>query len=414
LKVLVVGSGGREHALAWKIAQSPRLRCLYIAPGNAGTMTVGENVPVEASDVEGLVQFARANRVDLTVVGPEVPLASGLVDRFDEAGLLAFGPTMAAARLEASKVWSKEFMRRNGIPTAKFRTFDSLDGARDYVTGGSGPIVVKADGLAAGKGVTICQDRDEAWRTLEDLMGHGSLGPAGRRVVVEEVLQGREVSFLAFSDGERVVPMPPVRDHKKAYDGDRGPNTGGMGAYSPLPDWNEALECRLISIMEATIAGMAREGIPFRGVLYGGFIITPQGPFTLEFNVRFGDPETQALLPRLRSDLLDLLEAAARGDLANVCPEWDERASVCVVAASRGYPGHYERGKPIQGIHGPFPPGVEVFHAGTAPGPVTAGGRVLGVTALGNGLDDARERAYAALSKICFEGMFYRRDIGVL
>ncbi|MEW6080240.1 MAG: phosphoribosylamine--glycine ligase [Bacillota bacterium] len=412
MKVLVVGSGGREHAMAWKIAQSPRLRHLYIAPGNAGTMAVGENVPVAADDVEGLAQFAGTNGIDLTVVGPEVPLSSGLVDRLNEAGLLAFGPTRAAAMLEASKVWSKEFMRRNGIPTAGFRAFDSLDGARDYVTGGSGPIVVKADGLAAGKGVTICQDRDEAWRTLEDLMGHGSLGPAGRRVVVEELLQGREVSFLAFSDGERVVPMPPVRDHKKAYDGDRGPNTGGMGAYSPLPDWSEDLERRLTSIMEATVRGMAQEGVPFRGVLYGGFILTPQGPFTLEFNVRFGDPETQALLPRLRSDLLDILEAAARGDLDNACPEWDERSSVCVVAASRGYPGHYEKGKPIQGVGGPFLPGVEVFHAGTAPGPVTAGGRVLGVTALGHGLKDARERAYEALSRISFEGMVYRRDIG--
>ncbi len=412
MRVLIVGAGGREHALAWKIAANPRLRELYVAPGNAGTASIATNVPIPSEDIDGLIKFALSRAIDLVVVGPEAPLAMGLVDRLAEKNIIAFGPSSEAARLEASKVMAKEFMSRNGIPTAAFRVFERLEEAREYVRDAAGPLVVKADGLAAGKGVVVCEEREEALGALEFLMSEGGLGGAGRRVVIEERLLGREASFLVFSDGERIVPMPPARDHKRVRDGDKGPNTGGMGAYSPLPDWTQDTEALATSILERTVRAMAREGRPFRGVLYGGFVLTADGPRVLEFNVRFGDPETQAILPRLESDLLDLIDGASSGNLVGVTPRWDPRASVCVVLASQGYPGAYKKGMPISGLNEPALEGVHVFHAGTAAGPVTSGGRVLAVTALGKDLEAARERAYSAVAGISFEGMVYRRDIG--
>jgi len=419
MDVLILGSGGREHALAWKIAQSPRASRVLVAPGSAGMERVATCVPaVGAGDVDAVLALATRERVGLVVVGPEDPLAAGIADRLRAAGFAVFGPSAAAAELEASKAFAKAFMQRHAIPTAAFAVFDDLAAARAHVRARGGPCVVKADGLAAGKGVAMCATPDEAERALVECMGDRRFGAAGARVVVEEWLQGQEVSYYAISDGVHVVPLTGAQDHKRALDGDRGENTGGMGAYSPAPVFTAAVEKRVLEeIVHPTIRGMAAEGRPFQGVLFVGLMIDAAGtPKVVEFNVRFGDPETQPLLLRLDGDLLPLLDAAARGRLGEVAaPEW-HGAAVCVVLASGGYPRAYETGRPITGIEdAERDPDVLVFHAGTkrdaAGRYVTAGGRVLGVTARGATVAEAQRRAYAACDRIAFEGRHLRRDV---
>ena len=417
MRILIVGSGGREHALAWKIAQSPLVRRLYVAPGNAGTAQVAENLPLPAEDLDGLLQAARAHRIDLTVVGPEAPLAEGIVDRFQQAGLAIFGPSQQAAQLEADKAWAKDLMARHGIPTAGYRTFQRYEEARRYLHGASYPLVVKASGLAAGKGVTVCPGRAEAEQALERAMVAREFGTAGDRVVIEECLQGQEASVLAFTDGRTVRPMVVAQDHKAIYDGDQGPNTGGMGAYAPAPLVTPALlEQVVATILQPTVDGLQSEGIPYRGVLYAGLMLTPEGPKVLEFNGRFGDPEAQVILPLLEGDLVPVLGACVEGTLDRVALRWARRFCLCVVMASAGYPGPYRKGLPIGGLQeAAVLPDTVVFHAGTrlVDGQVvTAGGRVLGVTALGDTLAQAAQRAYAAAEPIHFEGAHYRRDIG--
>jgi phosphoribosylamine--glycine ligase len=420
MRVLVVGSGGREHALVWKLRQSPRARAVYCAPGNAGIAAHAECVPVGADDVRGLQRFAQERAIDLTVVGPEVPLTMGLVDRFAAAGLRAFGPTAAAARLEGSKAFTKELLRQLRIPTAFFGVFTDADEAVRYVRELGAPVVVKADGLAAGKGVFICPTLREAEETLDQVMRRRLCGDAGSRVVVEEFLEGEEVSFMAISDGTTVLPLATSQDHKRVFDADQGPNTGGMGAYSPAPAMTPALHQRVMAeVMEPVVQGLARQGTPYTGVLYAGLMLQGDRVKVLEFNVRFGDPEAQVILARLRSDLADLLERACDRRLAGVTLEWDARPAVCVVLAAEGYPGTVERGRVIEGLgalegwrHG------MVFHAGTRrleapPGlVVTDGGRVLGVTALGDTIAAAVDEAYRAAARIHWPGMHYRRDIG--
>jgi phosphoribosylamine--glycine ligase len=421
MRVLVVGSGGREHALAWKIAQSPRVEEVLAAPGSDGISGVATCIPsVGVCDVKSLVALARERSVGLVVVGPEAPLAEGLGDRMREAGLAVFGPSAAAARLESSKAFAKAFMERHGIPTAACAVFDEIEAARVHVRGLAGPCVVKADGLAAGKGVAVCDGAEDALRAVDEIMGDRRFGDAGDRVVIEERLEGEEASYYAISDGNRVVPLAAAQDHKRALDGDRGENTGGMGAYSPAPVLDERVEKRVLEeIVHPTIRGMAADGHPYAGVLYVGLMIDPAGaPKVVEFNVRFGDPETQPLVVRMEGDLVPLLEGAARGDLDRApAPGWGD-AAVCVVLASGGYPRDYEKGKPIEGLaEASEDPDVVIFHAGTrrsADGQyVTAGGRVLGVTARGAGVAEARARAYAACDKIRFDGMQLRRDIAV-
>ena len=426
LHVLVVGGGGREHALVWKLAQSQRVGRLTCIPGNPGIAALAEcvSLPLEPAALAG---WAEANQVDLTVVGSEGPLAEGIADLFARRGLRLFGPSQAAAEIESSKAFAKAFMERHGIPTAAYRAFDALGEALEYVTSlPEGPLVVKADGLAAGKGVVVATCREQAAEALRDLMG-GSLGQAGHRVVVEEFLAGWEVSVLAFSDGTDILVMPPAQDHKPLLDGDQGPNTGGMGAISPVPGVTEDLMAEVEqTILRPAIAGLAGEGRPFRGVLFAGLMITPAGPRVLEFNCRLGDPETQPLMFRLESDLLDILEAVVEGRLGQVDARWSKEAAACVVLASEGYPGPYPKGRCIEGLkEAESLPGVAVFHAGTAlaVGPegasegsalglVTAGGRVLGITARGTRLDSALARCYEAVGLISFEGMQFRRDIG--
>jgi phosphoribosylamine--glycine ligase len=417
MKVLVVGGGGREHALVWKIAQSPRVKAIYCAPGNAGIARHARCVPISAGDVEGLAALARDEGIDLTVVGPEEPLVKGIADRFEAEGMALFGVSAMAARLEGSKAFAKELMARHGIPTAAFEAFSSLRDAEAYIRKVGAPVVVKADGLAAGKGVFPCRSTEEALRALNTIMVERAFGEAGNRVVVEEFLGGEEASFLAITDGERVVALPSAQDHKAAWDGDRGPNTGGMGAYSPAPIVTQALHRQVMErIMIPTVRAMAREGCPFRGVLYAGLMIEGDEAKVLEFNVRLGDPEAQPLLMRLRGDLVSVLEAALRGDLRSSDLQWDPGAAVCVVMASRGYPGPYEKGRPISGLQAAGShEGVMVFHAGTREVDgrvVTDGGRVLGVTAVGADVQDAVERAYAAVGEISWEGVHFRRDIG--
>lgn len=416
MRVLVVGGGGREHALVWKLGQSRRVDALYCLPGNAGIARLARCVPGDPEDVAAVAAFAEREGIGLTVVGPEAPLVAGLADELARRGLGCFGPTAAAAALEGSKAFAKDLMARHGIPTAAYRVFDAPAPARDYIRSLGGPVVVKADGLAAGKGVVVARGPEEALRAVDEAMVSGAFGAAGRRIVVEEFLEGEEVSVLALTDGERVIPLASAQDHKRALDGDRGPNTGGMGAYSPAPVYTPELARRVeAEILLPTVRALAAEGRPYRGVLYAGLMVTAAGPKVLEFNCRFGDPETQAILPRLESDLLEVLEAAAAGDLGGVTLRWRPGAAVCVVMASGGYPGRYEKGHPISGLdEAEALEDVIVFHAGTAARDgevVTAGGRVLGVTALGPSTAAAVSRAYEAVGRIRFAGAHYRRDI---
>ncbi len=417
MKVLVTGSGGREHAIAWKLSQSRNVTRLYIAPGNPGTGEHGENVPIAADDIAGLEAFARKEKIDLTVVGPEIPLSLGITDAFEAAGLRIFGPTKAASVLEASKAFSKGLMMKYGIPTASYGSFDDPGKARAYVEARKPPFVVKADGLAAGKGVVICASAEEALSAIDAMMVSSVFGAAGRRVVVEEFLRGEEASFLAITDGKTVLPLAPAQDHKAIYDGDRGPNTGGMGAYSPAPVITVEMEKEIISsIMTPAVKAMEAEGRPYRGVLYAGLMIDGGRPKALEFNCRFGDPETQPIMMRLENDLLDVLMAAVEGRLSDVSLSWSAGSSVCVVMASRGYPEGYEKGKEIRGLEEAARlRDVMVFHAGTALRDgrvVTSGGRVLGVTARGGDIKEAIERAYRAVGMISWDGAYFRKDIG--
>ncbi len=444
MKVLVVGGGGREHAICWKLAASPRRPTLFCAPGNAGTEDIARNIPINAEDVSALLAFARGEAIDLTVVGPEDPLCAGIVDRFTDAGLRIFGPTAAAARLEGDKSYAKQLMREAGVPTADARIFGptvqeqaqarqaargrdrdefvfaefkrGYDMAREYVLSRDEGVVVKAAGLAKGKGVFVHPDPSDAVRTLEDLMLHRKLGEAGERVVVEEILLGREVSMLALVDGQTIYLLESASDYKRLGDGDSGPNTGGMGSYSPSTPLSEA-DLRVIEadIFVPIIDALRREGIVYRGVLYAGLMLTPAGPKVLEFNCRFGDPETQAILPRLESDLLEAIEATVDGRLDSIQMRWRPEATVCVVMASGGYPNEYQKGKVITGLsEAAALPEVQIFHAGTTRRGqkiVTAGGRVLCISAIGADYEQARGRAYAAVQRISFDQAVWRSDI---
>ncbi len=417
MKILVVGGGGREHALSWKIAQSSHTERLFVAPGNGGTELIAENVPIGADDVDRLVEFAIKESIELTVVGPELPLSLGIVDRFEEAGLKIFGPRRESALLETSKAFSKAFMKRHSIPTARYAEFTDLADARAYIEATEGGVVVKADGLAGGKGAIVCPTKEDALRAVEMMLKEKAFGRAGERVIVEELLTGEEASFIVITDGTHIVSFPPAQDHKPVYDGDRGPNTGGMGAYSPAPVITDELREEILrTIIEPTIRGMREEGRPYRGVLYAGLMITDDGPKVLEFNARFGDPEAQPLMVRLRSDLVELLLACVESRLDSLNPEWDPRPALCVVMASSGYPGSYRKGLPIRGLESAERlKDVYIFHSGTARKDgmcVTAGGRVLSVTALGETIEEAKRRCYHAVERISWEGVHYRRDIG--
>ncbi len=417
MKILVIGSGGREHALLWKLAQSPRVTNLLCAPGNAGTAELAANHPVAAGDLPGLLALARSEQVDLTIVGPDDSLAAGIVDLFQKEGLRVFGPVAAAAQLESSKSFAKEFMVRHGIPTAGSATFSNPVAALAHCSTASYPLVVKADGLALGKGVVIAQSRQEAEAAIRQMMIGKIFGDAGNTVVIEEFLTGPECSLHALIDGKDYLLFPDAKDHKRALEGDHGQNTGGMGTISPSRVVDPPMQERLKQeVMEPFVKGLAADNLPFQGMLFPGLMMTPCGPKVLEFNCRFGDPETQSLMRRLKSDLIDLIEATIDGKLAGSNPIWDERAAVCIVLASGGYPGPIEKGKVITGIEkASADPDVVVFHAGTILNDgqvVTSGGRVLGVTALGYTLEEARRKAYAAADKIEFEGKQLRRDIG--
>ena len=416
MKVLVIGSGGREHALVWKIAQSPHVSRVFCAPGNAGIARQAQCVPIDVTDIPALADFVQRESVELTVVGPEAPLVAGVSDEFRRRGLRIFGPSKAAAALEGSKVFAKTLMARHGIPTAAFEVFDDYQRASDYLRAQEPPVVVKADGLAAGKGVTVARTLDEALAALHSIMVERIFGSAGDRVIIEECLSGQEVSVMVFADGEDLVPMAPSQDHKPVFDGDQGPNTGGMGCYSPVPAMDDELFSEALErIMRPTLRAMAAAGCPYSGVLYGGLIITEGGLRVLEFNCRFGDPESQPVLPRMKSDLAEILEAVADGRLDQVSCEWSDQAAVCVVMASGGYPGDYEKGKEIAGLEeADALEDVVVFHAATRREDsrwLTNGGRVLGVTGMGDSLPQAIERAYQGVAAIHFEGAHYRRDI---
>jgi phosphoribosylamine--glycine ligase len=420
MKVLVVGKGGREHALVWKLARSPRVTRVYCAPGNAGTAEDGINVPIDVNDFDGLIRFAAKEDVGLTVVGPEDPLSQGITDAFHKARLRVFGPSKEAAQLEASKAFAKQLLRHADVPSPEFRVFDHPDPARHYIETREYPVVVKADGLAAGKGVIVCSSTEEALAAIDRIMVREEFGrAAGRRVIVEKRLDGEELSVLALVSGRTLVPLQPTQDHKPALDDDQGPNTGGMGAYCPAPIGTPELMAQVEeTILVPTVHAMKRSRHAFRGVLYAGLMLTNQGPRVLEFNCRFGDPETQPLMMRLKTDLLDLLEAAV-DDRLDEFPEdklaWDERPAVCVVMASGGYPGNFQRGKVITGLaQAAQLPDVKVFHAGTRREKdlvLTDGGRVLAVTALGESLAEAKKNAYEAVGKIHFQGAHYRKDI---
>jgi len=419
MKVLIVGSGGREHALAWKIARSPRVTKVFCAPGNGGTRLVAENVPLADTDVAGLAEFAVRGKIDLTIVGPEVPLSLGLADEFEKRGLAVFGPSRRAAELESSKIFAKEFMVRHRIPTGRFRIADSAEQARGILRSGEFgyPVVIKADGLAAGKGVIICRTPDEAAASVNAIMVERQFGEAGRRLLIEEFLRGREVSFIVIADGAQALPLVTTMDHKTAFDGDEGPNTGGMGTISPSPFLTGPMfESVMRTIILPTIAGMGEEGRLYRGALYAGLMLTDAGSQVLEFNCRFGDPETQPQMLRLESDLVEILIAAVGGDVLANEVRWSDAAAACVILASGGYPGIYEKGKVISGLEDEgLTPGVTMFHAGTkfeGGRYLTSGGRVLGVCAAERTLPETMAKIYAAAARIRFEGAHYRRDIG--
>lgn len=416
MRILVLGGGGREHAIVVKLAESPKTTAIICAPGNGGTALLGENVSLEIEDPAAVAAYATANAIDLVVIGPEGPLVAGVADAVEAAGILAFGPTAAGARLEGSKSFAKDLMARHGIPAGFSEAFTTEAAAMEYLDEVSAPIVVKADGLAAGKGVTVAMDIHSARDAVKECFD-GRFGAAGTTVLIEEFLSGPECSLLAFTDGETVVPMAPAQDHKRAYENDEGPNTGGMGVYSPVPIVTGAEHATMVEIMELTAASLASDGIDYRGVLYGGFILTDEGPKLLEFNARFGDPETQVVLPRLDGDLVDIMVATAKGRLSEVELAWKPEWAVSVVLASGGYPNDYETGKAIAGIEDAAAlPNVTVYHAGTTVADdgslVNTGGRVLNVTALGDSFASARDRAYEAVAKITWDGMFFRTDIG--
>jgi phosphoribosylamine--glycine ligase len=419
MRILVLGGGGREHAIVRKLASSSKVDEILVAPGNGGTASVAKAVNIAALDIESpdsVAVFAAGHDIDLVVIGPEGPLVAGVATAVEAEGIRVFGPSKAAARMEGSKEFAKSVMHRHGIPTGRSFAFTEEDAALAYVREAGAPIVVKADGLAAGKGVTVAMEVAEAETAIKESLG-GRFGDAGATVLVEEYLDGPECSLLAFTDGRTVLPMVPAQDHKRAFDGDTGPNTGGMGVYSPVPLVDAPTLEKMTDILRATVAGLAADGVDFRGVLYGGFILTTGGPKVLEYNARFGDPETQVILPRMESDLLDIMLAVADGRLDEVRPHWSDDAAVSVVLASGGYPGDYEKGKPITGIEDAEAlEGVTVYHAGTAIRDdgvlVTSGGRVLNVTAIAPTLAAARARAYEACARISFEGMFFRNDIG--
>lgn len=418
MKILIVGSGGREHALAWKLQQSPRTEKLYCAPGNGGTAGLAENVPIAADDISALVAFAKEQHIGLVVVGPELPLTLGLVDAMTAAGIPAFGPTGEAARLEGSKAFSKDFMARHGIPTAKYGIFDGVEPAKTFVRTFEGPWVVKADGLAAGKGVLICETQQEADAAIDHILAENAFGAAGASLVIEEYLEGEELSLMAFSDGKTVVPMMTAQDHKRIFDGDLGPNTGGMGAYAPAPVGTDELVAEVQRmVLQPVVKAMAAEGREFKGVLYAGLMITAKGPMVLEFNARFGDPETEVVLPMLKTDLVSTMMACIDGTLDQLPLEWHEGHCVTVVLAAHGYPGTVRKGDAIRGLDQALGD-VIVFHCGTTRKETesgalfqTNGGRVLSVTALGETLPLALQKAYAGVKVISFDGMQYRSDI---
>lgn len=417
MKVLVVGGGGREHALVWKIAQSPLVEKVYCAPGNPGTALIAQNVDVAVDNLEALLELAKLEGIDLTVVGPELPLSLGLVDLFEEHGLKVFGARKNAAIIEASKAFSKDLMQKYDVPTAAYGVFTEVEPAVSFIDQTGIPIVIKADGLAAGKGVIIAETRDEAVAAVTDMLSGNAFGSAGSRVVIEEFLKGEEASFLAFTDGKNIIPLASAQDHKAVFDGDKGPNTGGMGAYSPAPVVTPDIhEKAMTEVMRRTVDGMAAEGRVYQGVLYAGLMIDGDSVKTLEFNARFGDPECQPLLMRMKSDIVPILLAVASGDISKVEIEWHDKAAVCVVLASHGYPGDYQKGDVIAGLEDAARiDDLVVFHAGTKSVDgkiVTSGGRVLGVTALGNSVQEAIEHAYQGVRVISWRGMHYRKDIG--
>lgn len=416
MKVLVIGSGGREHTLIWKINQSPKVSQIYCAPGNAGISRLAKCIDINADNIEELVDFAKKEKIDLTVVGPELPLSKGIVNEFNRWGLKIFGPSQEAAEIESSKVFSKYLMKKYNIPTANYEVFQNSEEALDYIKQQTFPLVIKADGLAAGKGVFIVKNLDQAGDALDILMEEKKFGEAGRQIVVEEFLEGEEVSILAFCDGKAVVPMISSQDHKKIFDNDQGPNTGGMGAYSPVPFYTTEIKekvCR--EILKPTVKGLRNEGKEYKGVLYAGLILTKEGPKVLEFNARFGDPETQVVLPGLKTDLLAILNAVIEGTLHEINIEWKNNSAVCVVVASGGYPGKYQKDKVISGLERlKKMEDVIAFHAGTKfqDGKiVTSGGRILGITAWGDTISKAKGKAYEGVEKIYFEDMYYRKDI---
>ncbi|MCU0275469.1 MAG: phosphoribosylamine--glycine ligase [Acidobacteria bacterium] len=416
MKILIIGSGGREHALVWKISQSKRVTRIFAAPGNPGMMPLAERIDIKPTSIIELADFAQAEKIDLTVVGPEQPLALGIVDEFNSRNLKIFGPTQKAAMIETSKSFAKEFMRKNNIPTSEFKVFVSAAEALDHFSRAQFPLVVKADGLAAGKGVYICRKKEEAVAAIHEIMLEGKFGKSGERVVVEDFLSGQEMSFMCVCDGRRIFPLATSMDYKKALEGDKGPNTGGMGAISPAPQLSRELFNQIMkSIIQPTVAGLKFENKEFKGLLYAGLMITRDGPQVLEFNARFGDPESQVVLMRLKSDLVDILEGAADENLFEVAADWDEGVAGCVVLAAKGYPQKYSSGHSIRGLERAKSLGVEVFHAGTelaADGLVTAGGRVLNVCATGPSLKEAMAKVYDGISFITFDEMIFRRDIG--
>lgn len=417
MNILVVGSGGREHAIVWKLANSPKAKRIYCAPGNAGIAQIADVVDIKVDDIEGLLSFAKANKIDLTVVGPEIPLVEGIVDAFEEAGLKIFGPNKACAQLEGSKAFSKEFMIRHNIPTAKYKEYIDVNEALEDIGIYGFPMVIKADGLAAGKGVVIAQNSDEAADALNSIMKDRKFGEAGSKVVIEEFLDGIEASVLCFVDGDTIVPMVSAQDYKKAFDNDEGPNTGGMGTYSPSYIYDDVLAEKVNEeVLKPIIDGFKKDGLDYKGILFIGLMIKNGEPKVLEFNVRFGDPETQVVLTRLETDLIDIIESILQGKLSEQTIEWSDKKSVCVVLASQGYPEKYEKGKTIQGLEKVIDD--IVFHAGTKfdedRNIVTNGGRVLGVVSIKNSIEEARKTAYESVDKIYFEGKQYRKDIALI